>query len=224
MCPLSTPWLCPASYSSDWSRVVGRYNQFAVQPDAPIARVMPPLTTAGLAALPASLHWNQFLTVLVLCSLIIMLLLAARRWKTSQQIGMIATHHHTIQDFQPPQKSDGAGCYDISASQPFIYLPPLPPPPPPAGSLLTAEPRAGQMSPLPLNSGTLAAQAMAKLRLDPLLHLEAEARHPWRRHSHPLSKAIPDDQSNLSIKRDEAQYFDDADMNGFWRRRTLEFA
>jgi hypothetical protein len=183
-----------------------------------LPRVMPPLTTVGLADLPASLHWNQFLTVLVLCSLIIMLLLAARRWKTSQQIGMIATHHRTIQDFQPPQKSDGAGCYDISASQPFIYLPP------PPGSLLTTEPRAGQMSPLSFNSGTLATQTMAKLRPDPLLHSEAEARHPWRRHSHPLSKAIPGDQSNLSIRRDEDQYFDDADMNGFWRRRTLEFA
>jgi len=182
---------------------------------------MPPLTTAGLAKQPASLHWNQFLTVLVLCSLIIMLLLVTRRWKTSQQIGMIATHHRTIQDFQPPQKSGSAGCYDISASQPFVYLPP---PPPPAGSLLPTSPRAGQMSPLSFNSGTLAAQAMAKLWPDPLLHLEAEARHPWRRHSHPLSKAIPDDQSNLSIKRDEDQYFDDADMNGFWRRRTLEFA
>jgi hypothetical protein len=176
---------------------------------------MPPLTTAGVAALPAALHWNHFLTVVVLCSLIIVLLLAMKRWKTSQQIGIIATHHRTIQDFQPPQKSDGAGCYDISAGQPFIYLPPSPP-----GSLLTTQPRVGQMSPLFFNSGTLAAQAMAK----PLLHSEAEARHPWRRHSHPLSKAIPDDQSNLSIKRDEDQYFDDADMNGFWRRRTLEFA
>jgi hypothetical protein len=183
---------------------------------------MPPLTTAALAALPASLHWNQFLTVLVLCSLIIMLLLVARRWKTSQQIRMIAIHHRTIQDFQHSQKSGSAGCYDISASQPFIYLPP--PPPPPPGSLLTTEPRAGQMSPLSFNSGTLAAQAMAKPWPDPLLHSEAEASHPWRRHSYPLSKAIPDDKSNLSIKRDEDQYFDDADMNGFWRRRTLEFA
>ena len=180
---------------------------------------MPPLTTAGVAALPAALHWNHFLTVVVLCSLIIVLLLAMKRWKTSQQIGMIATHHRTIQNFQPPQKPDGAGYYDISASQPFIYLPP-----PPPGSLLTTQPRVGQMLPLPFNSGTLAAQAMTKLRADPLLHSETEARHPWRRHSHPLSKAIPDDQSNLSIKRDEDQYFDDADMNRYWRRRTLEFA
>lgn len=184
----------------------------------PFARVMPPLTTAGLATWPAALHWNQFLAVVVLCSLIIVLLLAVRRWKTSQRTGMMATHHRTTRDFQPPQKSDGAGCYDISASQPFIYFPP------PPGSLLTTQPRVSQMSPLSFNSGTLAAQTMAKLWSDPLLHSEAEARHPWRRHSHPLSKAIPDDQPNLSIKRDEDQYFDDPDMNGFWRRRTLEFA
>jgi hypothetical protein len=217
---LITPWLCPASCSSHQSRVVEKRDIInpLSSPDAPIARVMPPLTTAGLDALPAALHWNRFLALVVLCSLVIVLLLAMRRWKTSQQIGMMATRHRTIQGFQPPQKSDGAGCYDISASQPFVYLPP------PPGSLLTTEPRVGQMSPLSFNSGTLAAQARAKLWPDRLHHSEAEDRHPWRRHSYPLSKAIPDDQSNVSIKRDEDQYFDDADRNGFWRRRTLEFA
>jgi hypothetical protein len=187
-------------------------------PGTLIARVMPPLNTARLAALPAALQWNQLLTLVVLCSLIIVLLLGVRRWKTSPQIGMMATHHRSIRVVQPRQKFDGTGCYDVSASQPFIYLPP------PPGSLLTTEPRAGQALPLSFNSGALAAQAMAKLWPDPLLHSETEVRHPWRRHSHPLSKAISDEQSNLSIKRDEDQYFDDADMNGFWRRRTLEFA
>jgi hypothetical protein len=222
MCHSSALWLCPALCSSAQLYLAGnKENQSTVQLDAPFASTMPPLHAARLAALTPGSRWNPFVTLAVFCSLAIILVLATRKWKKTSQIGAFATQHRlkqdVKQDMKPHAKSGDVACSDISASQPFIYFPP------PPGSILTAESRVGQI-PLPYcNSGTLAAQAMAKLWPDPSLISEAEVRHPWRRHSDPLSKAPSDDKTNVFITRDTDQYFDDADLNGFWRRRTLEF-
>ena len=121
-------------------------------------------------------------------------------------------------EHQTSSKSNDTAYSDGDGSQPSICLPP------PPWTVPTTESRAGQISLLHGNSGALAAQAMAKLWRDPSLPMEAEVRHPWRRQSYPLSKANSDDGINVLITHDADEYFDDADLNGFWRRRTLEFA
>jgi hypothetical protein len=184
---------------------------------------MPPLHTARLAALTPGLWWNPFVILPVFCSLVIILALATRKWKKTRQTGAFATQHRLKEDkwqdikLQPQAMSDDAAYFDVSASQPFFYVPP-------PGSTLSSELRAGQMPLFHVNSGILAAQALAKLGPDSSLSPEAEVRHPWRRHSDPMSKAIREDATNVFITRNTNQYFDDADLNGFWRRRTLEFA
>jgi hypothetical protein len=225
MCHSSALWLCPA-ICSPHQLFLGevKENQSAVQLDATFAGTMPPLDAARLASLNPGLQWNPFVILSVLCLLVIILVAATRKWKKTRQNGAFATKQRLKQDVkqdgqpQPQAKFGDAVCSDVSASQRVFYLPP------PPGSILTTESRAGQIPLLYANSGTLAAQAMAKLWSDPSLTSEAEVRHPWRRHSAPLSKGISGNETNVFVTRDADQYFDDADLNGFWRRRTLEFA
>ena len=218
MCHSSALWPCSALCSCHQLFLTEhKGNQCTAQLDASFTSTMPPLHSARLAALTPGLQWNPFLAIPLFCFLVIVLVLATRKWKRVQQGGDCATQHRPKQGVKHQAKSGDAAYSDAGASSPFVYLPP------PPGSILITEAHAGQI-PLPhFNSGTLAAQAMAKLWPDPSPASEAEVRHPWRRHSHPLSKTISDDETNVFITRDADQYFDDADLNGFWRRRTLVF-
>ena len=191
-----------------------RGDQSTGKLDLSFASTMPPLNVARLAALTPGLSWNPFLAIPVFCCLVIFLVLATRKCKTTLQGRNYATLHRLRENSRPYTKS---GDTAYSAKPPLIYFPP------PPGSILTTEPRVGEIPPPHFNSGALAAQAMAKLWPDPSLTSEAEVRHPWRRHSHPISKTSSDNESNIFIARDADEYFDDADLNGFWRRRTLVF-
>lgn len=219
MCHFSTLGLCPAlSPSCQHLISEDKGNQSAVQLDATFAGTMPPIPAAKPAPWNPGLSWNAILTLLIFCSLAIILMLFRRQRKKTRQNGAFATQQRLKKIIKPYTTSCDPTCPHASASQPYLYLPP------PPGSVLTTEPCAVQISPLHSNSGILAAQAMAKLWRDPTLPPEAEVRHPWRRHSQPLPKAVSDDGTNVVITRDADHYFDDADLNGFWRRRTLEFA
>ena len=194
-----------------------KVNQSTVQLDAIFPSTMPPLHAAGLAAsLIPDLRWNPLLALSVLCFLVV-IVLATWKWRKPLQIGNDATQQPFQQDIKPHPHSGHTASSDILGSQTFAYLPS------PPGSILTGE-QGTDWTPLPhFNSGALAAQATAKLWPDPSLHMEGEVRHPWRRHSHPLSKAFGNDETDTFIMRDADQYFDDADLNGYWRRRTLVF-
>lgn len=108
--------------------------------------------------------------------------------------------------------------YSIYSEEPSTYFPP------PPGSTLTA--RKEPMCPpvFQCNSGVLAAQAFAKEWSDPLLSPDTHVEHPWRRNSHPSPKIVPEHGPTVTITRDADQYFEDPDLNGLWRRRTLEFS
>lgn len=225
MCHSSTPWLCPALCSS-YQPFLGedKENQSTLQLDTPLTSTMPPLHAARLVVLTPGLQRNPFVILAVLCSLVIILVLATRKRKKTRQLGALATQHrlkqHKGQDIKlrSQVQSNDAACFDFPASQPLSYFPP------PPGSLLSSEPPVGQIPLLHANSGTLAAQATAKIWPDPSLRPEAELRQPWRRHSDPLLEAIHVEGTKVLITSDTNQYFDDADLQGFWRRRTLEFA
>lgn len=195
-----------------------KVNQSTVQLDAIFPSAMPPLHAAGLAAsLFPDLRWNSLLKLSVLCFLVVVIVLATWKWRKQTRIGDDANQETFQQDIKPHPNSGYAASSDILASQPFAYLPP------PPGSILTSG-QGTDWTPLPhFNSGALAAQATAKLWPDPSLPMAGEVRHPWRRHSHPLSKAFGNDETDTFIMRDADQYFDDTDLNGFWRRRTLVF-
>ena len=195
-----------------------KVNQSTLQLDTIFPSRMPPLHAAGLAAsLIPDLRWNSPLTLSVLCFLVVFLVLATLKWRKPLRIGVGANEQPFQQDIKPHPNSGYAASSDILASQLFAYLPP------PPGSILTGE-QGADWIPLPhFNSGTLAAKATAKLWPDPSLRREGDVRHPWRRHSYPLSKAFGDDETNTFITRDVDQVFDDADLKGFWRRRTLVF-
>lgn len=225
MCRSSAFGLCPAICSSHQLFLDEvKENQSALQLGATLASTMPPLHAARLAALTPGFQLNPFVILSALCSLVIILVAATRKWKKTRQNGAFAAKQRLKQDVKqddkpPPHANFGdAACSDVLSSQQVFYLPP------PPGSILTTESRAGHTPLLYANSGTLAAQAMAKLWPDPSLTSEAEVRHPWRRHSPPLSKGISCNGTNVFVTRDADEYFDDADLNGFWRRRTLEFA
>lgn len=226
MCHSSTLWLCPTSCSS-YHHFIGedKENQSAVQLDAIFASIMPPLPAQWLETLnPGCWWWNSWVTLPVLCLLVIILVVATRKWKTTKRNRAFVSQPCWKQDkkhdpkLQPQAKSDDPICSDVPAGQPLSWFPP------PPGSTRTTASRAGQTLLLHSNSGTLAARAMAKLWPDPSLTEEAAGRHPWRRHSDPSSHAGHNDSSNVFITRDVEHCFDDADLNGFWRRRTLEFA
>lgn len=224
MCHSSTLWLCPALCSSHRLFLVeDKENQSTVQLDASFPSTMPPLHTTNPTVLDLGLRWSPFVTLPGLCSLIIILVLATRKWKKTRRNGAFPIPQRMKQDkeedvqLQHHTEPTDALCSSISTNQPIFYFPP------PPGSVLATESHAGQINLLHGNSGALAAQAMAKLWPDPSLTSEADARHPWRRHSDPLSKTVRDDGTNILITRDTDQYFDDAELNGFWRRRTLEF-
>src|SRR5947207_2391681 len=183
---------------------------------------MPPLHTTKPTVLDSGLLWNPVVILPALCSLGILLVLAAIKWKKTRRNGAFLNIQHTKQGkedvkLQHHAKPSDVLCSDISISQSIFYLPP------PPGSVLAAESHAGQTSLLYPNSGILAAQAMAKRWPDPSLTSEIGITHPWRRHFDPLSKVARDGRTTIPITRDTDQYFDDEDLNGFWRRRTLEF-
>ena len=216
MCHVSGP--CPAVCPYHHLFLTkDKENQSTVQLDATFVSTMPPLHAARLAALTPDLRWNLCLALSAFCSLVVVFVLATRRWRQSRHIGALAIQHGGRQDSKPDAKSGDSVYSDILAQQPFAYLPA------PPGSILADEQRAGPI-PLPhFNSGALAAQGMAKLWPDLPLIAEPEVRHPWRRHSHPLSKASTNGETQVFITGDADQYFEDADLNGFWRRRTLVF-
>jgi hypothetical protein len=224
MCHSSTLWPCPALRSSpELFLVEDKENQSTVQLDASFTSTMPPLHSTKPAALDPGLLRNPFVILPSLCLLVVISILAAIKWKNAGRNGTFPTIQRMKQDKEEDvklrhhTKPIDALYSDICASQPILYFPP------PPGSVVATESHAGQINLVHGNSGTLAAQAMAKRWPDPSLILETGIAHPWRRHSDPLSKAARDDGTNILITRDTDQYFDDADLNGFWRRRTLEF-
>lgn len=218
MCRPDDSWFCSAKcLSSQVFPFRDNLTESMAPLDVPSASVMPPVSAKRLE-LPFLVATEKRLLALgAFCSVLIVIYLLVQMWRrkmfTTTQLNQCSKQIVTA-----PGKLIPMDAYSIYSEGPSTYFPP------PPGSTLTARKEPMYPPLFQYNSGVLAAQAFAKEWQDPLLSPETHVEHPWRRHSHPPPKIVSEHGSTVTITHDADQYFEDPDLNGLWRRRTLEFS
>ncbi len=175
---------------------------------------MPPVSTLKLASvLRNSAEHRRLLALAAFCCIALIVWLSFKVWRKG-----IHTNIQIKQRRRQDQKLGLMDTYSTYTDDSYRYYPP------PKGTPITLRQKPICSSILYSTSGDLAAQVLAEQWPAAALNSDDDLRHPWRRQSFPPPTATSDHEAGVSITRDGEQYFEDLDLNGIWRRRTLEFA